>query len=345
MRNTVGLCLVMRNTVGLCLVWTLCVACSQSSESPKNDAGARSDAAAEVAAATDLVATSDIGMDGREPEVEVPADLGPKGPQPPAPPAYAGTCPTFSAGTNKILADTRQRSFELFLPPHPYNNGAGLVFVWHGNGDTAKSLAGFFLAQQAAEEYNAIVVAPSNCCNDSFNDCCDFSMTWNMGSFSKKEADLELFDGILACIDEQYNIDNRRVYTTGFSAGSLWSSFLVVNRGQYLAAATVFSGGTGLVVDYATPGNKMPVLLAWGGTADVYMGVVDFQVMSLEFSKNLRADGHFVAECNHGLGHTVPYGGPTWGHRWLFAHQWGDETSPFEQGLSDEFPDYCLIPE
>jgi hypothetical protein len=87
------------------------------------------------------------------------------------------------------------------------------------------------------------------------------------------------------------------------------------------------------------------VLLAWGGTADVYMGVVDFQEMSLAFSDSLRADGHFVAECNHGMGHTIPPGGTTWGHRWLFAHEWGDEGSPFAQGLPAEFPEYCTIPQ
>ena len=336
----------MPRVLRLFLVSLLVSACSQSADKESPDAGPQgNDALGELQVPLDLQGPVDGKADMDEPAAETVADLAPQGPQPPAPPPYAGTCPTFTAGTNKILAGTRQRSFELFLPPHPYDNGAGLVFVWHGNGDTGKSLAGYFLAQEAANEYNAIVVAPSNCCNDNFNDCCDFSMTWNMGTFSDKEADLAVFDGILACIDEQFNIDNRRVYTTGFSAGSLWSSFLVVNRGQYLAAATIFSGGTGLVVDYATPGNKMPVLLAWGGTADVYMGVVDFQVMTLDFSEKLRADGHFVAQCNHGLGHTVPFGGPTWGHRWLFAHQWGDEGSPFDGGLSADFPDYCLIPE
>jgi len=324
----------------------LVVACEQSNGSAETDTPeATIDAAADVVRPAEVVVGTDLTPEIEAPVEDVVPDLQPRGPQPPAPLPYAGACPTFVAGKNTILADTRARSFELFLPPHPNNNGAGLVYVWHGNGDSAKSLAGYFLAQEAAKEYNAIVVAPSNCCSDNFNDCCDMSMTWNMGTFSETEADLSLFDGILTCIDEQFNIDNRRVYTTGFSAGSLWSTYLVVNRGEYLAAATIFSGGTGLVVDYATPGNTLPVLLAWGGTADVFMGVVDFQEMTLEFSEKLRADGHFVAECNHGLGHTVPFGGPTWGHRWLFAHQWGDEASPFGAGLSADFPDYCVIPE
>lgn len=332
----------MRRVVCLLGICLLVVACGQGDDSSATDVGPRE---SDFTSLPDAASEPDVATEIAVPAEEVLPDLGPRVPQPPAPIPYPGTCPTFVPGTNTIIADTRERSFELFLPPHPTDNGSALVYVWHGNGDTAKTLANYFLAQEAAEEYNAIVVSPSNCCNDKFNDCCDFTMTWNMGAYSKTEADLAVFDGILACVDEQYNIDNRRVYTTGFSAGSLWSTYLVVNRGEYLAAASIFSGGTGLVVEYATPGNTLPVLLAWGGSVDVYMGVVDFQVMSLDFSEKLRADGHLVAECNHGLGHTVPFNGPAWGHRWLFAHQWGDSDSPFLQGLTEDFPDYCVIPE
>jgi predicted esterase len=336
----------MRRVLCLFALILMVASCDDSGGSTATDTTQpTTDAVSDLAISAEVASAPDLGGEIAGPVEEVTPDLAAQGPQPPAPPIYAGTCPNIVAGTNTILAETRARSFEVFLPPHPTDNGTGLVYVWHGNGDSAKSLAGYFLAQEAANEYNAIVVAPSNCCNDSYNDCCDFSMTWNMGSFSKTEADLSVFDGILACVDEQFNIDNRRVYTTGFSAGSLWSSYLVVNRGQYLAAATIFSGGTGLVVEYKTPGSSLPVLLAWGGTADVYMGVVDFQEMSLAFSENLRADGHFVAECDHGLGHTIPFGGPSWGNRWLFAHEWGDEGSPFAEGLTEDFPEYCSLPE
>lgn len=267
------------------------------------------------------------------------------GPQPPAPKAYSGgTCPTFEAGKNYILTDKRNRSFEMWLPPHP--NNPGLVFVWHGNGDTPKNIGLYFLADQISAQENVIVVSPANCCTDSFDDCCDISTTWNMGEYSNTQADLTMFDDILACVEQQYDIDNKRVYTTGFSAGSLWSTFLVVNRGEYFAAAAIFSGGTGLVVDYQTPGSRLPVLLSWGGVQDTYMGVVNFDTMMNDFSAKLRADGHFVVECDHGLGHTIPYGGPTWSYEFILSHTWGDEAHVLESsGLTGGFPAYCTIPQ
>jgi len=284
----------------------------------------------------DLVET----VDGRE-------DLGPQ----PAPPMKysGGTCPAFQAGKNTFEVDGRQRSFELYLPEEP--EGAPLVYVWHGNGGNGRTITSFFMGQAAAKEYGAIVVGPYNCCSDGYTECCDMLMTWNYGEFSKLEADLTLFDDILACIDEQYDIDNRRVYTTGFSAGSLWSTYLLLHRSDQLAAAALFSGGTGLVIPYVTPAHKLPVLLAWGGENDTYMNMVDFDEMTLELSQYLQEDGHFVVECNHGpysepgAGHTIPYDGPAWGYKFLFPHTWGDGHSPLAAtGLSDDFPDYCLIP-
>ena len=312
----------------------------------------------DVVAAVEIVAQDATEPDPRDvatpqdlvPEI-APVDLAPDlGPQPPAPPAYEGTCPQFVAGPNVMEADGRNRNVQVYLPGQP--EGAPVVFIWHGNGDKGESIANFFMAQAVTQEYGAIVVAPNSCCMDNHTDCCDYSTTWNVGTYSKTEADLPLFDKTLACLEEQFDIDNRKVYTTGFSAGALWSTYLLVNRSDYFAAASIFSGGTGVVVTYQTPNYKMPVLLAWGGENDTYMGVVSFDEMTKNFSAALREDGHFVVECNHGpyaqagQGHTIPFTGPTWGHKFMFAHEWSDGTSPFaETGLTDEFPDYCRIPE
>ena len=40
-----------------------------------------------------------------------------------------------------------------------------------------------------------------------------------------------------------------RIYTTGFSAGGLWSTWLVMHRSHRIAAAAVFSGGVGGMLD------------------------------------------------------------------------------------------------
>jgi len=310
----------------------------------KDCAGADRTAPAPEVGPADSVAEDLRTADIAPPPEEIAADV-PIVPQPAAPKKYSGgACPTLVGGKNTLKMGGLMRSVELFLPPHPAP-GASVVFVWHGNGDTPKNIAMFFGADTLTKENNLIMVSPYSCCDENHTDCCDMTTTWNFGKYSKNDKDLAVFDDVLSCLEQQGDIDNTRVYTIGFSAGALWSTYLVLHRAEYLAAAGVFSGGTGMVIPYSKPGYPVPALLAWGGTKDTYMNMIMFDTMMNEFSDKLAADGHFVIECNHGLGHTVPYGVTPWLSKFLLAHAWKDGSSPFAQtGLGDDFPDYCLIP-
>jgi poly(3-hydroxybutyrate) depolymerase len=57
-------------------------------------------------------------------------------------------------------------------------------------------------------------------------------------------SDFELTDQLLACAVANHNIDPRRVYATGCSAGGLFSTAMASNRSSYLAAAAPNSGGS-----------------------------------------------------------------------------------------------------
>jgi hypothetical protein len=87
------------------------------------------------------------------------------------------------------------------------------------------------------------------------------------------------------------------------------------------------------------------VLVAWGGQTDQFGGgIINFFDTSAELRKDLRKDGHFVLACNHGLGHTVPPGGPQFGLEFLLAHTWKDGSSPLANGpLPAVFPNYCTV--
>jgi len=314
------------------------------------------DVAALDSGATDGTATDPGGNPADEKSADVqPADVPvtpeeivpdvPAVPQPAQPKKYSGgTCPTLVSGKNTMKMGGLVRSFELYLPPNPAP-GAAVVFVWHGNGDTPKNIAQFFGADSVTKENNLIMVSPYNCCGENHTECCDMTTTWNFGKYSQNDKDLALFDDILSCLDQQGDIDNTRVYTAGFSAGALWSTYLVLHRAEYIAAAAIFSGGTGMVIPYEKPAYPLPALLAWGGPNDTYMNMIKFEEMMKEFSGKLQADGHFVIECNHGLGHNVPYGATTWLFKFLLVHSWKDGSSPLAQtGLGSDFPDYCVIP-
>jgi predicted esterase len=265
-------------------------------------------------------------------------------PGPGAPTPYAGTCPgVVDGGDNVISSAGFNRHYRVYLPPDP--TGAPLVFLWHGLGDTAKNFATSLKATKLAEKYGVIAVVPAACSENPANiDCEPGLLTWDSdGSHSE---DAQLFDDVLACLDQAYSIDRQRVYTAGFSAGALWSTWLLMHRADRLAAAVVFSGGVkDGMIPYVTPAYKLPVLVAWGGDIDTYAnGIIDFFDTSADLRKDLRKDGHFVLACNHGLGHTVPPGGLQFGLEFLLAHTWKDGSSPFATGpLPAVFPDYCTV--
>ncbi len=240
------------------------------------------------------------------------------------PPTYSGTCPTFRSGRNdNFMSSGQARSFELRLPSNP--QGAGVVFAWHwwqGQPDTAMNWTGLTGVQEANRW---IVISPYTASNAGGQ--------W-------RNADIQLFDDLLGCLYQQYNVDLDRIYTHGHSMGALWSSLLVVARANRLAAATVLSGGL-QSSQYRRPASPIPVLLVWGGPTDTY-GNFSFDSTTRTFSTRLQADGHLVVECEGTFGHQLPPDQESF-VRFLNDHRRG-QPEPYANGLPSNWPGWCRIP-
>ena len=276
-----------------------------------------------------MMAGADAGLP--EPEPETPAPPPANVPQPrPAP----GTCPELTAGTNDIEPNGDPRQVDLYLPDDP--EGAPVLFIWHGLGDNAPRMGRLFGAQRIADGFDAIVVVPHS--SGRF-----LQSEWSfIGGDS--EVDGVVFDETLSCLYAQFGIDMDRVYTTGFSAGALWSTWLLMNRSEYLAAVTLFSGGAGGVNPYDTPTHDTPVLAFFGGATDTYGGgFINFAEMTGELVTNLVSDGHFVVVCDHDGGHSIPLDPMAYAMPFLFDHRFSVETSPYVDTLGAQWADYCVI--
>ncbi len=248
-------------------------------------------------------------------------------------PTYSnGACPTIAPGRTTLATGTVERDFELFLPADPTNKP--LWFFFYGAGGSTQDYSGF---QSFADAYDVVAVVPHSNGTNAFE--------WPIMATNITTPEFRFFDDMLACITESQPVDQARIYVSGFSAGALWTTSLVMQRSQYFAAAAIFSGGTGeLVHGYETPEVPIPILGMWGGSDDIYGGFVNFEVLMMEFLNGVASDGHFLVGCNHGLGHTVPFGGLDRGLEFLLLHRYGDSTSPIqESGLPASFPDYCEI--
>lgn len=319
--------------------------------------------------------SNDAGPVENDPPKEEPPREAWNKPEPPTPAPYSGgTCPTLKEGVNTIKSGGQDREVTLFVPPQPKN--APLLFLWHGLGDSPANFSSAVKAATLAQSFGFLVVVPKGVSGPIFPPTVQPSLinllkqyikqifeTWAF--FGDPKADLALFDDVLSCADAQYDIDNKRVYTSGFSAGAMWSTYLTMHRAPYLAASLLFSGGvmevdldlatipllnlTGTLraadIPYVTPQRKIPVMMTAGGPQDIVSmgGFIEFnfQVGTDALGKGLVQDGHFVIQCNHTGAHTIPSDAFTPGINFLLKHVYSDQPSPYKGNLPADMPSYC----
>ena len=322
------------------------VACDQAGGGPADPGPAHTADVTPDADVAPEVGAVDTTMDGPD-FAEV--DAGPELPQPAALRAYSGgQCPALGQGWNTITSGGIDRTVRMEMPGDPTE--APVLFLWYGLGDSATNFGNALAASSLAQDEGAIVVIAETLPAQGM-----MPAMWGFPSAlgGDTEADLTLFDDLLACLEANYGVDNHRVYTFGFSAGAIWSSYLVLVRSEYLAAAAVFSGGVNPPEDpqvvtflYETPDHTTPVIMGHGGPGDLYDAVVvqlHFDQMTEAFASQLAADGHFTVVCRHGAGHTITPQVGLAGKRFLFDRSFGMDPDPYAGGLPTDFASDCGI--
>lgn len=198
--------------------------------------------------------------------------------------------PCLDAGLQPFSTPDGDRTLHVFLPDDP--EGAPVLFVWHHLGGSTAELLEWMPVDRATQA-GFIVVAPASRALPATE--------WDLDPGSN--ADLDLFDAVLDVLITQYDVPER-AYTTGFSAGGLFSTLLTLHRSERLAGSAPFSGGAP-AGSYRSPTSDIPVMLSWGGASDVIFGF-DFDGATRFAASALRDDGHVVLTCDHGLGHWLP---------------------------------------
>lgn len=258
--------------------------------------GTASDAAGSTP--VDVPATgsgASAGPTGERPSGADPSDQDRPAPEA-FPPYAAGACPAMAGGEVTFESGELTRRVMLELPPQP--EGAPVLFVYHGAGSNPGQFQAFFQTARLAAEHGYIVVVPAA--------SGVFMIEWPLLPGERTELEVGLFTDVLSCLDEAFGIDRRRVYTTGFSAGGLWSTYLALYESRYLAAAAIFSGGVSDVTHgYQTPAWSIPILATHGGPTDEV--ALRFDLTTAALVDGLLDDGHLVVLCEHDGGHVIPW--------------------------------------
>jgi poly(3-hydroxybutyrate) depolymerase len=272
----------------------------------------------------------------------------------PAPLAeLSGGCPDLTAsGTSTFESSGSEREVTVVVPENP-DGALGVVFFFHGLMDPTQTphpadyMADALDLQGVADDTNTIIVLPVSNIQEMFG--FRFFM-WDAAR--EAEDDLVLYDDLRTCTAQQHDVDLKRLTAFGFSGGALFTTVIMGDRGDTLAAAIEASGGSDVVVPlfdnpfsvWVEPAYKMPVLLQSGGATDVWpdtsLTLVDFTAASNTLEGQLVDADHTVIRCEHDEGHTLTWAGYNSAIEWATMHVYG-EPSPWHDAGVGDWDDWC----
>jgi dienelactone hydrolase len=154
--------------------------------------------------------------------------------------------------------------------------------------------------------------------------------------------DFKLTDQLYACAVKDRNVDSRKVFVTGCSAGGVFSIAMAAERSSYVAAAASNSGGE--AISSAFQNKHTPPIMTVHGKMGTDVVVIDFSTASATADKAFAAAGaSIVIDCDTGGGHC---GGAGFAPDiWAFfqAHPFGVTPEPWSAGLPSTINKACMI--
>ncbi len=303
------------------------------------DDGSSSESSATPTGSATSVATSSASTTTSDPSTTASETSGdtdvPEGPEPTIPEPQ-GECPDLVSGTQDIGGLST-----MIVAGTPGPTKGPLILYWHGTGSSPDFEVPAAIPTSVGDEILAeggIIVAPQSDGSDrgGFTP----NGVWYEGT-DGEGGDLTWADQIVACAVANHNIDPRRSYTTGCSAGGLMAGGLATKRSGYIASATPNSGGI-IVSELEDPARVPAVMTMHGGTDDTVL--VNFGQTSAALDNLIVGAGGFAVDCNHMMGHCLaPEDLRLAAWEFMKAHPFGRAPSPFAGGLPDGFPSYCTI--
>ena len=250
------------------------------------------------------------------------------GPMPTLPAAPA-TCPELKTGMVDILGQPA----EVWAGEKQAGKKGPILLYWHGTGTNADEIKAFMSPMiDEVQAAGGVVVSFTQSVDPS-------SMTtgnnvWFVG-------DYDAADVVVACAVQQLNIDVRRIYAAGCSAGGLQAGSMVYARSSYLAAAMPNSGGDVLVQTQDDP-SHVPAIITTHGSEAADFVVLHFLDVSKATDQAVANLGGFAVDCDHGGGHcgaTPEVIAAQW--QFLKDHPFGTTVDPYANGLPSTFPSSC----
>jgi predicted esterase len=245
-------------------------------------------------------------------------------------PQLTETCPDFVDGTITFMG---LPGIQIVTGPKPPGPTAPMVFYWHGTGSVSSEFT--IMAPQVRDG----VVAEGGVLV-SFQGTTGGDLLSGLSVFGA--GDFNLTDQLVACAVRDHNIDPRRIFTTGCSAGGLFAAAMSAMRSSYIAAVATNSGGF-LGSGPAFEDDHTPALMTIHGARGQDKVFIEFTDSSKSADDVFKGRGGFVVACDTGAGHCGGAGEAPGIWELFKAHPYGVQPEPWSGGLPADFPSICQI--
>jgi poly(hydroxyalkanoate) depolymerase family esterase len=155
----------------------------------------------------------------------------------PAKPVNSGTAGQFISGSHTEAAGTRE--YKLFIPPASFEEPLPLVVMLHGCTQNPDDFAAGTNMNEAARQRGFYVLYPAQTQHANSSRC----WNWFKHNHQKRgRGEPAILAGMTRDVMGRYNIDPRRVYVAGLSAGGAMAAILGDAYPDLFAAVGVHSG-------------------------------------------------------------------------------------------------------
>ncbi len=168
--------------------------------------------------------------------------------------------------SGQIKVDGRNRTYNIFVPE---NNGEELplIFVLHGGGGNANNAEKMSEMTDRAREKKFIVVYPNGTGKlpnslltwNAFS-CCGYARENNID-------DVKFFSELIEEIENNYNVNEKMIYSTGLSNGGFMSYKLACELSDKFAAVSSVAGAMG---EPCNPSESISII-SFHGTEDEHV--------------------------------------------------------------------------
>ena len=158
--------------------------------------------------------------------------------------------------------DGVKRDALIYVPSSPPPGKLPLVFSFHGHGDDMENFQ--FVGLQDAWPDAIVVYFQGLPSRDGYRG-------WQVEPGEYSDRDLKLVDAALAALKKKYDVDDSRIYATGFSNGAHFTYLLWATRPDVFAA---YAPVAGRIRATAMPKEPRP-LFHVGGARDAQVAFAD----------------------------------------------------------------------